>query len=285
MRRGRFLRDAFDGDVDAGRGTRFGLVDHVRGLVLLAARRPRTTSTLTSVSGLLPESSTFTVNVGLAPPLIVIQRGRRFEGGGADAHSDQRGAMRARRDLTARRGAGGLTGETCEDGARFEPAEVRQELRAGGALPLDAAGRERLLDQRRDALGPDHVGGQEQLHRAGDVAARLLVALTASAVRTRFAIFASPSERRLKASSRLRCARLHFAGHAQALARAKRRVWACSRSWLTSSSTSSADLPDAPASVSNNGSRDLLIGFLRRAGSRCCCIPSEPILCRSSDSR
>ncbi len=70
---------------------------------------------------------------------------------------------------------------------------------------MDTVGRERLSDQRHDALGVDHVGGQEDLHVPGDRRARLL-GLPAERGAHRLATFATPSARRSSASSRSRWA-------------------------------------------------------------------------------
>ena len=62
--------------------------------------------------------------------------------------------------------------ELVADLRRVEPADVRQELRGRDRLVVQVVVVERVDDQRGDALGVDDVGGQEDLHLAGDAADR-----------------------------------------------------------------------------------------------------------------
>ena len=105
----------------------------------------------------------------------------------------------------------------------------------------DPVGRQRLLDQRHDALGVDDVGGEEDLHVAGDLGAGLLGlarrAPSAAAPRSSSSL---PRAGRTSAAGRC-CAEAISPGTLRPLARVA-IVCACLSSSSTCCSTSSADL-------------------------------------------
>src|SRR4051794_4170587 len=75
---------------------------------------------------------------------------------------------RAGRLAVAAAAAAELLVEHGGDRLRLQPGEVGHELRAADALAGDAALVERVLDERHHARLPRDVGGEEDLHLAGD---------------------------------------------------------------------------------------------------------------------
>ena len=93
----------------------------------------------------------------------------------ADLDGVDPGAVQARRRLAAAAAAAAgrqLLAERVGDRGGLEPLDPGQELALLEPLGADVGVAQRVLDQRDDALAVDHVGGEEHLHRAGDLVDR-----------------------------------------------------------------------------------------------------------------
>ncbi len=64
--------------------------------------------------------------------------------------------------------ARGLARDAGEHGFGREPSKVRQRTAFGGAQATQATCRERFLEERPYPLRPDHIRGEQHLHRARD---------------------------------------------------------------------------------------------------------------------
>ena len=133
----------------------------------------------------------------------------------------------------------------------------------GGAQPVYPVGRERLLDQRRDALGVD------ARRRPGRSPCRPRSACSPacpgrpSAVGSRRGDLRHAFGAQVEHQQQVALRGGHFSRHAQALSRGWRGSAPAMRSWSTCTSTFSADLPAASVSVANSGLGYLFVGFRR----------------------
>ena len=232
------------------------------------------TSTLTFVSWLEPVSSTVTVNVGLQPPPMwfSVGSGCSVVVPTATPTSELPCVPGRPRPPVAR-----FARQPRFDGVRFQPAEVRQEAAALRRL-VDPVGVERFLDQRRDPLRVDHVGGQEDLHVAGDLRAACLLC-PPERRREQRGDLRDRLRRGSPGPQEVRCAPVMSPGTLSPLARVA-SFCASTRSWLTCTSTSSADLPCRARSAVKRGLDDLRLGFARDFPRPRGCSPSATALLR-----
>jgi hypothetical protein len=129
----------------------------------------------------LTETETLTLDSSLSPWLVNLTVSVGLFDHGADARGVESVAVQARRRLAGGTGgaAAGAAAQVRGDGGRRQPRDVGHEAARGDLLAVDVVLVECVLDERRHALGVDHVGGEEGLHLARDAVDRLLGGLPA----------------------------------------------------------------------------------------------------------